>query len=112
MGKPFLGIPIGESAGKRETDAEFRARLSADPRFAFWAAMASAPAVDLGPVADPVYSDVQRRQVERNELRRVAAVSALRNGGKHLTPQEVAVNRVWAGLAPLQGPLSTGEPTP
>jgi len=46
-------------------------------------------------MADPVYPDVQRRQAERNELRRVAAVSALRNGGKHLTHQERAEARHW-----------------
>ena len=124
--RPITVTPETVLAGKQETHKN---RLAADPRFALWAAMDTAAGVtpvtcvtpvtdvtsvtpDLGPVADPVYPDVQRRQVERNELRRVAAVSALRNGGKHLTPQEVAVNRVWAGLAPLQGPLSTGEPTP
>lgn len=86
-----------------------KAKLSRDPRFAGWAAGAPA-GPDLGPLADPVYPDVARRQAERNELRRVAAVSALRNGGKHLTPQERAENRAWAGLAPLAGPLGDGEP--
>jgi len=89
---------------------EHKARLARDPRFAGWAAGAPA-GPDLGPLADPVYPDVQRRMAERNELRRVAAVSALRNGGKHLTPQERAENRLWAGLTPLAGPLSDGEPS-
>jgi hypothetical protein len=109
MGNPGPGkFPAEVGNEKRETGAEFRAKLAADPRFAMWAARDTTP--DIGPLADPVYPDVARRHTERNELRRVAAVSALRNGGKHLTPQQVAVNRFWAGLSPLAGPLSDGEP--
>ena len=122
--RPITVTPDTAVAGKQEVHKN---RLAADPRFALWAAMDTAPGVtpvtcvtpvtdvtrvtpNLGPMADPVYSDVARRHTERNELRRVAAVSALRNGGKHLTPQQVAVNRFWAGLSALAGPLGDGEP--
>lgn len=54
----------------------------------------------------------RRHDVERTELFRIAAVSALVNGGTHLDRRQLALAKKRAAVKPLQGPLGTGEPSP
>lgn len=52
----------------------------------------------------------RRRDAERAELFRIAAQSALVNGGTHLDRRQLALAKKRAAVRPLQGPLGTGEP--
>lgn len=68
---------------------------------------------DLGPLADDpktLRETARIRKAEQRELMRIAAQSALANGGKHLTAQERAVMRRRAAVKPLGRALGTGEP--
>lgn len=73
---------------------------------------------DLEPlevIPDPVAQAALARRhhlmaAERRELFRVAATSALLNGGKHLTPQQRALAQKRAAVPALQEPLSDGAP--
>lgn len=58
------------------------------------------------------YPGIRQQQEERRELMRVAAQSALdrSQGGKTLDPDARAWALHWAAIAPLQRPLTTGEP--
>ncbi len=66
----------------------------------------------MNPMDNPIYPDVATRMAERNELMRIAAVSALdrSRGGRDLTPEALRWARAWSALKPLGRPLGTGEP--
>ena len=53
---------------------------------------------------------LRRRNEDQRELRRIAAVSALANGGKHLDPKSLALAKKRAAVPALLRPLGTGEP--
>jgi len=71
------------------------------------------PILDLGPSLEdlPLPPTAERVIAEHRELMRIAAVSALDNGGKHLTAAQLADVKEWAAIRPLNRPLGTGEPT-
>lgn len=50
------------------------------------------------------------RKAEQRELLRIAAQSALANGGKHLSAADRALARRRAAVKPLGRALGTGEP--
>lgn len=53
---------------------------------------------------------LQRRHEDQRELLRIAAVSALANGGKHLDAASLALAKKRAAVPALLRPLGTGEP--
>lgn len=53
---------------------------------------------------------LKRRNEDQRELLRIAAVSALANGGKHLDPKSLALAKKRAAVPALLRPLGTGEP--
>ena len=64
---------------------------------------------DSHPEAAPAIN-ARRAAAEKRELFRIAAQSALANGGKHLSAADRALARRRAAVKPLKGVLSTGEP--
>jgi hypothetical protein len=68
----------------------------------------SASACHTMPGPDDADPDTVRRMEERNELFRVAAVSALKHG--RLIPEARAWAEAWARLPVLKRPLSDGTP--
>lgn len=69
--------------------------------------MTALTAQDLGPLADDPET---LRQAEQRELLRIAAQSALANGGRHLDAESRALAVRRASVEPLGRPLTTGEP--
>lgn len=66
---------------------------------------------DLGPLADDPETLRQAEiAAERRELFRIAAMSALINGGTHLDPEQLARVKQWAKAPPYGKPLSDGSP--
>lgn len=63
---------------------------------------------DLVPLGPDSYHDVAHRMEERRELFRLAAVSALRNGGAHLSAEDRRQAEHWARVKPLGRALSDG----
>jgi hypothetical protein len=59
----------------------------------------------------PTPPDAWLRDAERRELLRLAAVNALKHGGK-LHPDARRWAEHWSSIPPLGRPLSTGEPAP
>lgn len=71
-------------------------------------------AAELGPLADDpqtLRETARIRKAEQRELFRIAAQSALVNGGTHLDPKSRALAKRRAAVKPLGRPLTTGEPT-
>lgn len=69
---------------------------------------------DLGPLADDprtLRETARIRKAEQRELMRIAAQSALANGGKHLDPKSRALAKRRAAVKPLGRALGTGEPS-
>lgn len=72
--------------------------------------------LELGPALEDIALDplaaaqLQRRRQDMQELMRVAAVSALDNGGVHLDPEQLRIAKRRAAAEPLNRPLGTGEP--
>ena len=69
---------------------------------------------DLGPLADDpktLRETARIRKAEQRELMRIAAQSALANGGTHLDAKSRALAKRRAAVKPLGRPLSTGEPS-
>ncbi len=69
---------------------------------------------DLGPLADDpktLRETARIRKAEQRELMRIAAQSALANGGKHLSAADRALARRRAAVKPLGRALGTGEPS-
>lgn len=66
----------------------------------------------LGPLDQEAPQAVRRMMAERNELRRIAAVSALQwsCGGELLDKETRAYVKHWAAIKPLGRPLTTGDP--
>ena len=67
---------------------------------------------DLGPLADDprtLRETARIRKAEQRELMRIAAQSALANGGKHLDPKSRALAKRRAAVKPLGRALGTGE---
>ena len=99
----LLGVTI--TLGSAASDAR---RLAADPRFA--AIVAGLPADPFGDPHPPV--DVLRRDAERAELMRQAAVRAIERAasGQDVDPLHLQWCRdIVAGIPPLQRPLGSGE---
>ena len=71
---------------------------------------APAHLADLGPLHQEAPPDVVRRMQEQRELMRIAAQSALANGGKHLSAADRALARRRAAVKPLGRALSDGSP--
>lgn len=69
--------------------------------------------IDLGPSLEdlPLEPNALRVIEDHRELMRIAATSALANGGRHLTAAQLADVKEWAAIRPLQRPLGDGEPT-
>ena len=68
---------------------------------------------DLGPLADDpktLRETARIRKAEQRELMRIAAQSALANGGKHLSAADRALARRRAAVKPLGRALSDGSP--
>ena len=68
---------------------------------------------DLGPLADDprtLRETARIRKAEQRELMRIAAQSALANGGKHLDPKSRALAKRRVAVKPLGRALGTGEP--
>lgn len=62
-------------------------------------------------IPDPVATAaLKRRNEDQRELLRIAAQSALANGGKHLDPDSLALAKRRAAVPALLRPLGTGEP--
>lgn len=72
--------------------------------------------MNLGPSLDDLPLDavagqaLARRREDMQELMRLAAVSALANGGRHLSPVELRDVKARAAVPPLSRPLGTGDP--
>ena len=68
---------------------------------------------DLGPLADDpktLRETARIRKAEQRELMRIAAQSALANGGTHLDAKSRALAKRRAAVKPLGRPLSDGSP--
>lgn len=63
--------------------------------------------IDMEIIQDPV---ALKALAEKRELMRSAASLALRNGGRHLTRDQLEVAKARAAFPRLQAPLGTGEP--
>jgi hypothetical protein len=67
------------------------------------------PALEDLPPCPVAGAALQRRHEDMAELMRLAAVAALKDGGKHLSPAQRVIAQRRAAQAPLNRPLGTGD---